>query len=98
MRRLVSFILLFALTSCGDIDYHTRSAEQLETMAGYPAVGYATWTSFSCDVYLLPEKEYPSIACYSAVIAHEERHCQDHHFHPNTPEGSVVPECNKGNK
>jgi hypothetical protein len=85
--------LILALAACGNIDYHERTAAQIEAKAGYSVIGWTEWTLFTCDIYLMPADEYVTPSCYEAVIKHEERHCRDHHFHPDRLGGGTVAEC-----
>ena len=108
MKRIDSLIIalaiavLLVLTGCGnrvDIHYHEASLQELETMAGYPVLGYAYrwWNEWQmeweCTVWLAPLDAFPSGECYADVIAHEDRHCRRGSYHANTIEGSAIASC-----
>jgi uncharacterized membrane protein len=96
-KWLIGLLAVALLGGCGalyDIDYHWDvDPDWLEQQVGYPVLGYTTWTPFTCDIYIAPAEMFSSDECFDAVIEHEERHCIDGNFHPNTPEGSLVKEC-----
>ena len=92
---LLAVVLLSGCAALEDVDYHWDTPmDTLEDMAGYPVLGYTTWTPFTCDIYIAPAEEFSTDECFDALIEHEERHCNEHNFHPSTPEGSRIPECN----
>jgi hypothetical protein len=105
MKKIsMSFILALILVGCGVMDnisiHNNTPLSQLEQMAGYPVLGYAKWKDFGpagkeCDIYLAPVEIINSYGeeCYDALLSHEERHCAEGDFHPNTSEGSAIPEC-----
>lgn len=84
--RYLLIILAVLLSSCGSMDWHVVDYPTLMQLAGnpdHPMLGWTHWDNHGgCDVYLLPEYQYPSNACYQAVVDHEERHCIEHAFHP----------------
>ena len=93
---LILSLLALALAGCGQVEYHLATANSLEKMAGYPVDGYSRWTVWGdCDIYLLPRDQYPSEECYQAVLRHEKEHCWKGNFHPDTPEGSYLLECDR---
>ena len=92
-----------------DITYHYDTPRYvLEQKAGYavdafafrkPTMGVDDVTHanvrghWECDIWLASRASFSSEDCWNKAIAHEERHCREGHFHPQTPEGSFV-ECN----
>lgn len=104
-RRVVRLVLCLAvvvLCGCGSVDitYHDDTPlDVLEAKAGYPVNGYA-WREYNplrlrweCDIWIAPFRYIGTDKCRSALMDHEERHCDEGSFHPNTPEGSAIPEC-----
>ncbi len=102
MKTLLLLCSTVVLVGCGafgdmDVSYHWDvPLEQIRNMSGDPrGLAYTEWetTPFekTCDIYMPPLEEVPSNECYDALILHEERHCDEGHFHE--PGKGYVPEC-----
>ena len=107
MKTLFALSIVLLCAGCGphvEISYvYNAPPEQLEKMAGYPVLGYAHYDrgyedlflKVHCTIRLVPFDLFVTDACYQAVLEHERKHCYEGEFHPNTPEGSAVPECGR---
>ena len=106
MKTLMTISVFALLVACGqpiNITYHYDTpASTLEGFCGYPCSGYAhrenkvdrediTQAHFDghwqCDIWLVSQE---TVTCWKELVAHEERHCHEGSFHPDTPEGSLL--------
>ena len=45
---------------------------------------------WDCDIWLIDKQFVKSESCWNELIEHEQRHCREGSFHPNTPEGGLI--------
>lgn len=62
--------------------YHEVDQQWLDDVSGTMGIdGWAEWDAYTCDIYLKPAYMYGSKSAYNWIVAHEERHCIEGHFH-----------------